>query len=306
MKMKMKLAGIYAAILTLAACSTDTYVSQENRHKFVDNDVEVEKYMFKECFAPEREIHIAAAGHFDFDKSELKKEDKDSLDRFLHRIDKFRGQISIVAHTDYQGSNQYNEQLSLRRANAVKDYMKSRIDVSHYDWEVKHYGEMQPLIESRSLQANAQNRRAFVVFEETPKDDVFCQPPEPERQVLVAMTPHFAFDSDTLEDMDKTSLDKFIFDLEELQGHITIAGHTDYQGSAEYNERLAKRRAKSVMAYLKKRLDEKNYIWEVQSFGESDPLAEEHTLDANALNRRAVLIFKQGDISSAIKPQSQQ
>ncbi|MDW2405304.1 OmpA family protein, partial [Vibrio sp. 1262-1] len=59
------LSGIMIGAL-LAGCATETYVSQENREKFAD--VNVSKFLISECLAPQREIHIAVAEHFDFDK----------------------------------------------------------------------------------------------------------------------------------------------------------------------------------------------------------------------------------------------
>ncbi|EVT97309.1 hypothetical protein D046_9042, partial [Vibrio parahaemolyticus V-223/04] len=57
------LSGIMLGAL-LTGCATETYVSQENREKF--SDVNVSKFLISECLAPQREIHIAVAEHFDF------------------------------------------------------------------------------------------------------------------------------------------------------------------------------------------------------------------------------------------------
>jgi outer membrane protein OmpA-like peptidoglycan-associated protein len=89
-----------------------------------------------------------------------------------------------------------------------------------------------------------------------------------------------------------------------LKGRILIAGHTDYQGSISYNEKLAERRAESVLQYLQTKLDPKQYVWEVKSFGELDPVTQEQTLDANALNRRAFVIFKEGELPEEPLPQN--
>lgn len=296
MTMKLNTLLVIGMALGLTACSTDTYVSKENIDKF--GDPQVEKFLIRECIVPERDIRIAMASHFDFDKSELKEQDKQSIDQLMASIGKLHGQISIVGHTDYQGSDDYNVKLSLRRAEAVKAYMQSKLDASRYDWEVKYYGESKPLVEGVSKQANAENRRAYVIFEQTQtqQENIFCEPPEPERKVYVAMTSHFDFDKAQLNPADKTSLDEFASNLTGLNGRVLIAGHTDYQGSISYNEKLAQRRAESVMQYLQTKLDPSQFVWEVKSFGELNPVTQEQDLDANALNRRAFVVFKEGEL----------
>ena len=290
---KLLIAG---SILGISACSTDAYVSKENIDKF--GDPRVEKFLIQECIVPERDIRIAMASHFEFDKSDLQAEDKASIDQLIESIRHLHGQIAVVGHTDYQGSDDYNVKLSLRRAEAVKAYMQTQLDPARYDWEVKYYGESKPLVAGTSKQANAENRRAYVVFEQTQtkQENPFCDPPKPERKVFVAMTSHFDFDKADLKEVDKPSLEEFANNLKGLNGRVMIAGHTDYQGSLSYNEKLAERRALSVQHYLQTKLDPNQYVWEVKSFGELNPVTQEQSVDANALNRRAFIVFKEGEL----------
>ncbi|MGF1754134.1 OmpA family protein [Vibrio makurazakiensis] len=285
-----------AAITLVSGCSTDTYVSKENMDKF--GDPNVEKFLIRECIVPERDIRIAIAEHFDFDKSELKEQDHAAIDQLIGSIKRLHGQIAIVAHTDYQGSSDYNEKLSMRRAEAVKAYMQTKLDGTRYDWELKHYGENKPIAAGQTLAANAENRRAYIVFEQTQTEaeNAFCAPPEPERKVFVAMTSHFDFDKYDLKESDKKSLDEFVTNLKGLNGRVLVAGHTDYQGSVSYNEKLAQLRAQAVLEYLQTQLDPSQFVWEVKAFGELNLVTQEQSLEANVLNRRALVVFKQGDL----------
>ncbi|TOJ13438.1 OmpA family protein [Vibrio parahaemolyticus] len=288
------LSGIMIGAL-LAGCATETYVSQENREKF--SDVNVSKFLISECLAPQREIHIAVAEHFDFDKFKTREADATSLDAFIRDIQGLSGRITIVGHTDYKGSNEYNDALSLRRAQSVAAYLKQQLDPTFYDWEIKHFGETQPLTLDTSEQARAENRRAYVMFEEAQKYDEmpFCEPPKPERKVYMTMTPHFDFDQSELKAEDLTQLDDFIEQLQGLEGSILVAGHTDQVGSLSYNEKLAERRAQTVVEYLKTKLDASRLVWEVKAFGELQPVINQTTSEANALNRRAFIVFKESE-----------
>lgn len=300
---KIKTCVVGAVLFSLAGCATDTYVSQENIEKF--GDPNVEKFLIRECIVPERDIRIAVASHFKFDQAQLQPLDQASLDKFIASIRHLHGQISVVGHTDYQGSDDYNTKLSLRRAESVKAYLASNLDATRYDWEVKYYGESRPLVEGVSKQANAENRRAYVLFEQTQteQENPFCQPPEPERKVFVAMTSHFDFDKYALSEQDKASLNEFARQLQGLTGRVLVAGHTDYQGSLRYNQQLAEKRAIAVQEYLQSQVDSSQFVWEAKAFGELDPITQAQDLEANALNRRAFIVFKQGELPTDTSPQ---
>lgn len=296
MKTTLRLLGGVVGTLLVAGCATDTYVSQENRDKFTDLDVS--KFLISECLAPEREIHIAVAEHFAFDKYNIRDVDATSLNAFVHEIEGLSGRITIVGHTDYKGSLEYNEALSLRRAQSVESFLKEKLDPDHYDWEVKYFGETQPLALGKTDEDRAENRRAFVVFEEAQKYEEmpFCEPPKPDRKIYMAMTPHFDFDKSELKPEDLAKLDSFTDKLQGLQGSILVAGHTDQIGSLSYNEKLAQRRASEVVKYLKTKIEPSQFLWEVKSFGELQPVINERSKEANALNRRAFIVFKEGSI----------
>ena len=71
-----------------------------------------------------RRVSFSADALFDFDKSAIKPEGKQALDKFAAEL---RGSkfdvISVTGHTDRIGSNAYNVKLSTRRADVVKNYL---------------------------------------------------------------------------------------------------------------------------------------------------------------------------------------
>ena len=67
---------------------------------------------------------LSADAMFDFNKATLKGEDRSELDKLasdLRALD--YSVITVVGHTDRIGSEAYNQKLSERRAQVVRDYL---------------------------------------------------------------------------------------------------------------------------------------------------------------------------------------
>ncbi len=92
-----------------------------------------------------QKIGFSGDALFAFDKSELRPEGKATLDSFVQQIDGATYDIIFVTgHTDRFGSNKYNQQLSERRAQAVKDYLVSKnVQASRID--TKGMGKTKPV-----------------------------------------------------------------------------------------------------------------------------------------------------------------
>ncbi len=84
-------------------------------------------------------------------------------------------------------------------------------------------------------------------------------------------------------------LDSVIIVLQEFNKTIIVAaGHTDSQGSEEYNQTLSKRRANSVSRYLLSKGVAEARI-EAVGFGEGTPISDNGTDEGRGLNRRVEL-----------------
>jgi len=96
---------------------------------------------------------------FDFDKADLKPEDKELLSRIAGILLTSQDYtIAINGHTDDVGSDEYNEELSERRAAAVRDYFVEA-SISEEILSVQGWGKRQPLVQGTSDAARAKNRR---------------------------------------------------------------------------------------------------------------------------------------------------
>ena len=71
-------------------------------------------------------------------------------------------QVSVEGHTDFIGTDAYNQGLSERRAGSVKDYLVSK-GIPAVQMRTVGYGESRPIAPGRTDEDRAQNRRVELV-----------------------------------------------------------------------------------------------------------------------------------------------
>ena len=101
---------------------------------------------------------------FEFDKADLTQHNRELLSRIVGILLISKGYgLSVFGYTDDVGSAEYNHELSLRRANAVKDYLvQAGIDPAIVN--VKGYGKSSPLLEGETTDARSKNRRVEIAL----------------------------------------------------------------------------------------------------------------------------------------------
>ena len=100
--------------------------------------------------------------NFDFDKSNLKSRATDTLDRVaaeLRRQPEIR--YEVAGFTDSVGSDDYNQGLSERRADSVRNYLIDH-GVSAGQLTANGYSESSPIASNTNADGRAQNRRVEV------------------------------------------------------------------------------------------------------------------------------------------------
>lgn len=101
---------------------------------------------------------------FDFDSADLSQHNRELLSRIagILLVSNAYG-LSVFGYTDDVGTPEYNQQLSLRRAKAVQDYLAhSGIDPAIIN--VKGYGKTSPLVTGTSADNRAKNRRVEIAL----------------------------------------------------------------------------------------------------------------------------------------------
>jgi len=110
------------------------------------------------------------------------------------------------------------------------------------------------------------------------------------RAPIVFEDVHFDFDMSTLRPDAIQILDRAVMTLQaNPMLNVTIEGHTDSIGTAEYNLSLGERRANAVRDYLLNRGIAAARMRTV-SYGEERPIADNGTDAGRAMNRRAVIM----------------
>lgn len=255
--------------------------------------------------------------YYDLDKSIIRQDAVPVLNKVGELMQKYNFlDLVVSAHTDSRASHSYNEALSKRRADAVREFL-SDFTVSPERVRLEWYGE-------EKLTANCPdgvpcaegshqlNRRSELLLEafsdknkqyDLPKELLgkeICDP----RDLLEALqaemnsvpTIYFDFDKAILRQVHYKEMERVGLMLKKMPNlSLAIGGHTDQRGNDAYNLDLSQRRAKAVMDYLVQRGVAAERI-EFEYFGKRNPVKDCSTGNCDEamhqLNRRTELLIK--------------
>jgi outer membrane protein OmpA-like peptidoglycan-associated protein len=101
--------------------------------------------------------------HFDFDQATLKPESEPVLRQLLEALQAREGlSVAVEGHTDDVGGDDYNRDLSQRRAQAVVDWLTGN-GVAASRLTPVGKGEAEPVADNATADGRALNRRVEVV-----------------------------------------------------------------------------------------------------------------------------------------------
>jgi OOP family OmpA-OmpF porin len=104
--------------------------------------------------------------HFDFDKAVVKNQYHDEIGNLAEVLRKYPDlKIMIEGHTDSTGDVNYNERLSLRRAEAVQKYLVEKFGIAASRLSAKGFGESLPVASNATREGRQQNRRVEAAAE---------------------------------------------------------------------------------------------------------------------------------------------
>ena len=113
--------------------------------------------------APAPKTLTLEGANFDFDKSFIRQADVTNLDQDVATLKEWGDvKVEVAGHTDSIGTDDYNMGLSLRRANAVRDYLIGK-GIAAENLTTKGYGESQPVADNQTAEGRFKNRRVELV-----------------------------------------------------------------------------------------------------------------------------------------------
>ncbi len=116
----------------------------------------------------ERVASVKLKVNFAFDSSNVQEQyfdDISELAAFLKRFDDI--DVELEGHTDSTGPESYNQKLSQRRAEAVRDVLVNQHGIAASRIKPMGYGESQPVATNDTKAGRAENRRTMATLEVT-------------------------------------------------------------------------------------------------------------------------------------------
>ena len=112
-------------------------------------------------------VNVPSDFSFDVGRSDVKGNMRPVLDEFAHGLDASMT-VRVVGHTDTSGSDTINNPLSVRRAEAVRDYIAGK-GVNPTRVSTEGHGSREPVADNTKAPGRAQNRRVEIFLREPTK-----------------------------------------------------------------------------------------------------------------------------------------
>jgi outer membrane protein OmpA-like peptidoglycan-associated protein len=116
-------------------------------------------------------IEIAADVLFEFDKADLRRDARNALKQVGDIIkEKAKSTVRVEGHTDSKGSDAYNQKLSERRANSVRDWLVKNEGLKNVRFSTSGFGAKKPAVSntkpdgSDDPEGRQKNRRVEIVI----------------------------------------------------------------------------------------------------------------------------------------------
>jgi OOP family OmpA-OmpF porin len=105
-------------------------------------------------------VSITLHVEFDFDKDTVRPEYHSDIKKVADFLKKYPQTSAILeGHTDAEGSDEYNLNLSKKRAESIKKYLVDKFGISASRISTKGFGESQPVTTNKTKEGRQQNRR---------------------------------------------------------------------------------------------------------------------------------------------------
>ena len=167
--MRMKVLGIFAVVALVAACETApeekaVTTGTGGAGAAASTSAPATPAGPKAGSQEDLVVNVGDRVYFDFDKHNLKPQERTTLEAQAAWLKKFPAlTITVEGHCDERGTREYNLGLGERRANAVKDYLTA-LGIAPSRIKTISYGEERPVALGSTNAAWALNRRGVTVI----------------------------------------------------------------------------------------------------------------------------------------------
>ena len=153
-----------AAIALLSACTTKPQATQTPPPPTAMSQSSTTQSSIIPGSAEDLRVNVGDTVHFDYDKSDVRDDDRGTLQRQAAWLQKYpQVRVVIQGNCDERGTREYNLALGARRANAVKEYLVS-LGISGARVDTISYGKERPVCTESDESCWAQNRRGVTAI----------------------------------------------------------------------------------------------------------------------------------------------
>nr|WP_317632839.1 OmpA family protein [uncultured Flavobacterium sp.] len=161
MKKKILLFALLASIAGFTSCKSKKKVTEQQT-------IEVEEVVIENVETVKTnegvKLTFSADLLFPTDSYTLNDKEKKELDQLAKKLNnKLKNKIRIDGYTDNTGPTEYNNTLSLKRANSVKQYLE-KVGVESNRITTKGYGSSNPVADNKTADGRQKNRRVEIII----------------------------------------------------------------------------------------------------------------------------------------------
>jgi OOP family OmpA-OmpF porin len=235
---------------------------------------------------PEKMKYCVSLGiEFDINKSDIRPQYHDEVAKVGDFMKKYPTTTAVIeGYTDEVGSDDYNMQLSQRRAESVVKYLEDNFGIDSSRLSAKGYGKAEPVAPNATNAGMQKNRRINAVIDCAVDVKELSPPPD---RLCMTLKAEFATNSAEIKPRYFDEINKV---GEYMKKYPTttaiIEGHTDSSGNADQNMRLSQQRAESVVTYLVEKCGIERSRLSAKGYGSTRRIAYNNTAEGRQKNRR--------------------
>jgi len=222
---------------------------------------------------------------YDINRSDVRPQYRDEVAKVGDFMQKYPTTTAVIeGYADEVGSDDYNLQLSQKRAEGVVTFLEKNFSIAPSRLSAKGFGKTKPVADNSTIEGKQRNRRINAVIDCA--FDVKELAPAPERLCMLLKV-EFATDSSEIGENYYSEIRK-VGDYMKKYPTTTavIEGHTDNLGPAELNMKLSQQRAEAVVNYLVEQSGIERSRLSAKGYGSSRRIAYNNTPEGRQKNRR--------------------